>query len=79
APYGLTAGFWTPDIAKAHRVARRLQAGTVWVNHFLTRDILSPFGGFKQSGIGRDLSIHAIQQYTEMKATWIALEPPAGV
>ncbi|MBU9553335.1 aldehyde dehydrogenase [Burkholderia multivorans] len=78
-PYGLTAGFWTPDIAKAHRVARRLQAGTVWVNHFLTRDILSPFGGFKQSGIGRDLSIHAIQQYTEMKATWIALEPPAGV
>jgi acyl-CoA reductase-like NAD-dependent aldehyde dehydrogenase len=72
--YGLTAGFWTPDIAKVHRVARQLEAGTVWVNHFLTRDILSPFGGFKQSGIGRDLSLHAMRQYGEMKATWIALK-----
>ena len=72
--YGLTAGFWTPDIARVHRIARQLEAGTVWVNHFLTRDILSPFGGFKQSGIGRDLSIHALRQYGEMKATWIALK-----
>lgn len=72
--YGLTAGFWTPDIARVHRIARQLEAGTVWVNHFLTRDILSPFGGFKQSGIGRDLSIHALRQYGEMKATWVALK-----
>ncbi|POX26234.1 aldehyde dehydrogenase PuuC [Serratia marcescens] len=76
--YGLTVGFWTPDIAKVHRVARQLEAGTVWVNHFLTRDILSPFGGFKQSGIGRDLSLHALPQYGEMKATWIALQDIAA-
>ncbi|WP_445116186.1 aldehyde dehydrogenase [Acinetobacter sp. WZC-1] len=76
--YGLTAGFWTPDLAKAHRVARQLEAGTVWVNHFLTRDILSPFGGYKQSGIGKDLSILALHQYTNTKATWYALKDVQG-
>ncbi|UWU58927.1 aldehyde dehydrogenase [Stenotrophomonas maltophilia] len=76
--YGLTAGFWTPDVTKVHRVARQLQAGTVWVNHFLTRDILSPFGGYKQSGFGRDLSLLAMDQYTEIKSTWIALGDVAG-
>lgn len=76
--YGLTAGFWTPDIVKAHRVARQLHAGTVWVNHFLTRDVLSPFGGFKQSGIGKDLSILPLHQYTVTKATWFALNDVAG-
>ncbi|MCB1628607.1 MAG: aldehyde dehydrogenase [Xanthomonadales bacterium] len=71
--YGLAAGLWTADISKAHRVARDLRAGSVWVNYWDGGDMTAPFGGYKQSGNGRDKSLHAFDKYTEMKATWINL------
>ncbi|MCB1607983.1 MAG: aldehyde dehydrogenase [Xanthomonadales bacterium] len=71
--YGLAAGLWTADISKAHRVARDLRAGSVWVNYWDGGDMTAPFGGYKQSGNGRDKSLHAFDKYTEMKATWIHL------
>ncbi len=72
--YGLAAGVWTKDISRAHRVARKLRAGSVWVNYWDGGDMSAPFGGYKQSGNGRDKSLHAFDKYTEMKATWINLE-----
>ncbi len=72
-PYGLAAGVWTSQIGRAHRVARRLRAGSVWVNYWDAGDMTAPFGGFKQSGNGRDKSLHAFDKYTELKATWINL------
>ncbi|MGH8197956.1 MAG: aldehyde dehydrogenase [Steroidobacteraceae bacterium] len=71
--YGLTAAVWSRDITTAHRVARSLRAGTVYVNCYDADDITVPFGGFKQSGNGRDKSLHAIDKYTELKTTWIDL------
>ncbi|MCW4453786.1 aldehyde dehydrogenase [Flavobacterium sp. MXW15] len=71
--YGLAAGVWTRDISRAHRVARRLRAGSVWVNYWDGGDMTAPFGGYKQSGNGRDKSLHAFDKYTEIKATWINL------
>ena len=73
-PYGLAAAVWTQDITKAHMVARRLRAGTVHVNSYDEDDITVPFGGYKQSGNGRDKSLHALEKYTELKTTWIRLE-----
>jgi gamma-glutamyl-gamma-aminobutyraldehyde dehydrogenase/4-guanidinobutyraldehyde dehydrogenase/NAD-dependent aldehyde dehydrogenase len=73
--YGLQAGVWTRDINKAHGVACALRAGTVHVNQYDEDDITVPFGGFKQSGVGRDKSLHAFDKYTEMKTTWIRLDP----
>ncbi|GIX36612.1 MAG: aldehyde dehydrogenase [Lysobacteraceae bacterium] len=73
-PYGLAAGLWTRDLSRAHRVARRLRAGSVWVNHWDGGDMTAPFGGFKQSGTGRDKSLHAFEKYTEIKATWIRID-----
>ncbi len=73
SPYGLAAGVWTRDLTRAHRTARRLRAGSVWVNYWDGGDMTAPFGGFKQSGNGRDKSLHAFEKYTEIKATWINL------
>ena len=71
--YGLAAGFWTKDLQRAHRVARRLRAGSVWVNYWDGGDMTAPFGGYKQSGNGRDKSLQAFSKYTETKATWFNL------
>jgi 4-guanidinobutyraldehyde dehydrogenase/NAD-dependent aldehyde dehydrogenase len=72
-PYGLGAAVWTRDLSRAHKVARALRAGTVWVNTFDRSSIVTPFGGFKQSGTGRDRSMHSIEGYTNLKTTWIQL------
>jgi gamma-glutamyl-gamma-aminobutyraldehyde dehydrogenase len=74
SPYGLAAGVWTNDLSRAHRVARKLRAGSVWVNYWDGGDMTAPFGGYKQSGNGRDKSLHAFDKYTELKATWINLD-----
>jgi aldehyde dehydrogenase (NAD+) len=74
SPYGLAAGVWTKDIARAHRVAARLQAGTVWINTYNFYDPASPFGGYKMSGFGRDLGAHALEQYTQVKSVWVSLK-----
>jgi len=74
--YGLQAAVWTRDINKAHGVARALRAGTVHVNQYDEDDITVPFGGYKQSGVGRDKSLHAFDKYTETKTTWIRIDSP---
>lgn len=72
-PFGLAAGIWTRDLKKAHRLARAIRAGTVWINTFDTADITVPFGGFKQSGFGRDKGMAALDGYTQLKTTWMDL------
>ncbi len=71
--YGLAAGIWTNDVKRAHRVARALQAGTVWVNTYHPLDAASPFGGYKQSGFGRELGAYALDLYTQVKSVWVEL------
>lgn len=70
-PYGLAAAVWTSDLGTAHRVSRKLKAGTVWVNCYEEGDLSVPFGGVKLSGFGRDKSRHALDGYTDLKTTWI--------
>lgn len=72
--YGLAAAVWTRDIKKAHLAARRLRAGTVWINTYNAFDAASPFGGYKQSGFGRELGIHSLELYTQVKSVWVNLE-----
>ena len=73
SPYGLQASVWSSHIDRAHRVASALRAGTVHVNQYDEDDITVPFGGFKQSGNGRDKSLHAFDKYTELKTTWLRI------
>ena len=69
--YGLSAGVWTRDVTKAHRMARSLRAGSVWVNCYNQLDPISSFGGYKQSGFGRELGIHSLDLYTQIKSVWL--------
>jgi len=71
--YGLAAAVWTSNFARGHRMARKVRAGSMWVNYWDGGDMTAPFGGFKQSGNGRDKSLHAFDKYTEIKATWMNL------
>ncbi len=72
-PYGLAAGIWTRDVNKAHRLSRAIRAGVVWVNTFDSADITVPFGGYKQSGFGRDKGMAALDGFTQLKTTWFDL------
>ncbi|HEY4333906.1 MAG TPA: aldehyde dehydrogenase [Ilumatobacteraceae bacterium] len=73
SPYGLAASVWSRDISTAHKAAKALRAGTVWINTFDVGSITTPFGGFKQSGTGRDRSLHSLDGYTHLKTTWLQL------
>jgi acyl-CoA reductase-like NAD-dependent aldehyde dehydrogenase len=71
--YGLVSAVWTRNIQTAHRVAASIKAGSVWINTYNGFDTASPFGGYKQSGFGRDLGQYALDQYTNVKSVWVAL------
>jgi len=71
--YGLAAAVWTKDFSRAHKIARKLKAGTVWINTYGMIDPISPFGGYKQSGFGRELGKHSIELYTQIKSVWAKL------
>jgi betaine-aldehyde dehydrogenase len=71
--YGLSAGIWTKDITRAHRFAKEIKAGTVWINTFNMMNAASPFGGYKQSGYGREMGRHALELYTHVKSVWVDL------
>ncbi|WHY93916.1 aldehyde dehydrogenase family protein [Neobacillus cucumis] len=74
SPYGLGAGVWTENVKTAHKIAGQLKSGSVWINCYDAIDPASPFGGYKQSGFGRDLSAYALESYTEIKSVWVNLE-----
>jgi len=70
-PFGLAAGVWSENIGRAHRVAGRLRAGTVWINTYRRTNYASPFGGYKESGLGRENGSSALEEYTEVKSVWV--------
>jgi len=71
--YGLSAGIWTRDITRAHRFAKEIKAGVVWINTYNMFNAASPFGGYKQSGYGREMGRHALDLYTQVKSVWVDL------
>jgi aldehyde dehydrogenase (NAD+) len=71
--FGLAAGVWTRDLSRAHTMARRLQAGTVWINIYRALTFNSPFGGFKSSGLGRANGMESVDQYLQTKSVWCEL------
>lgn len=71
--YGLAAGVWTQDISKAHRFAQAIRAGTIWINEYGLFDAAAPFGGYKESGFGREMGKEAIELYTQVKTVWVGL------
>ena len=72
--YGLVAAVWTRDIGTAHRMAQQIKAGSVWINAYNCFDSGSPFGGYKQSGFGREMGPHALESYTQVKSVWVSLD-----
>lgn len=72
--YGLAAGLWTENLKTAHYVSNNLKAGTVWINCYNAFDAASPFGGYKQSGMGREMGSYALNNYTEVKSVWVNLK-----
>jgi len=76
--FGLAAGVWTQHLSRAHEVAARLEAGTVWVNMYRANAPGMPFGGYKSSGIGRENGVHAVEDYLETKAVWVETQPSAS-
>jgi acyl-CoA reductase-like NAD-dependent aldehyde dehydrogenase len=72
--YGLASAIWTRDIKVAHRLAQQIKAGSVWINAYNCFDSASPFGGYKQSGFGREMGPHALDSYTQIKSVWVALD-----
>lgn len=73
-PYGLAAGVWTQNMKTGHQVANKLKAGTVWINDYNQEDAAAPFGGYKQSGIGREMGSYALDNYTEVKSVWVNIK-----
>ena len=76
--FGLGAGIWTQNIQRAHRVARAIRAGTVWINNYRMLSFASPFGGFKASGYGREGGLEALREYTHVKSVWVELSDDIG-
>jgi len=74
SPYGLAAGLWTENLKHAHTISRKLKAGTVWVNCYNITNAAAPFGGYKESGFGREMGSYALNSYTEVKSVWVNLE-----